>query len=92
MARKVGDSTFVPPKLTKNFSTYKWLELFILCLRQKVGVCNCPLEYVVCDVAVVAAICPPVKPNEPHSTEHGKSIEGNMIARMSHAHPLFQDG
>jgi hypothetical protein len=90
MARKVGDSTYVPPKLTKNFSTYKWLELFILCLHQKVGVCNCPLEYVVCDVAVVAAICPPVKPNEPHSTEHGGSIEGDMMARMSQAHPLFK--
>jgi hypothetical protein len=24
MARKAGDSTYVPPKLTKNFSTYKW--------------------------------------------------------------------
>ncbi len=92
MVRKVGDSTYVPPKLTKNFSTYKWLELFILCLHQKVGVRNCPLEYVVHDVAVVAAISLLLKPNEPHSTEHGESIEGNMIARMSHAHPLFQDG
>jgi hypothetical protein len=90
MARKVGDLTYVPPKLTKNFSIYKWLELFVLCLCQKAGVRNCPLEYVVCDVAVVAAICPPLKPNEPHSTEHGGSIKGDMIAHMSHAHPLFK--
>jgi hypothetical protein len=59
MARKAGDSTYIPPKLTKNFSTYKWLELFVLCLHQKVGVCKCPLEFVVCDVTVVAVICPP---------------------------------
>ena len=26
MARKKGDSFYVPPKLTKNFSTHKWLE------------------------------------------------------------------
>jgi hypothetical protein len=26
MARKAGDSTYLSPKLTKNFSTYKWLE------------------------------------------------------------------
>ncbi len=90
MARKVGDLTYVPPKLTKNSSTYKWLELFILCLRQKVGVCNCPLDYAVCDVPVVAAIYPPLKPNEPHSTDHGGSIKEDMIARMSHAHPLFK--
>jgi hypothetical protein len=90
MARKVGDLTYVPPKLTKNFSTYKWLELFVLCLRQKVGVCNCPLESIVLDVAVVSVICPSLEPNEPHSKEHGGSIEGDMIARMSHAHPLFK--
>jgi hypothetical protein len=38
MAKKVGDSSYIPPKLTKNFSMHKWLELFVLCLRQKVGV------------------------------------------------------
>jgi hypothetical protein len=27
LARKVGDSTYVPPKLTKNFSTYDDLSL-----------------------------------------------------------------
>jgi hypothetical protein len=90
MARKVGDSTYVPPKLTKNFSTYKWLESFVLCLCQKVGVRNCPLEYLVHDVAVVAAICPPLEPFEPHLAENGGSIMGDMIALMSHAHPLFK--
>ena len=34
LARKTGDSTYVPPKLTKTFSTYKWLESFVLCLRR----------------------------------------------------------
>jgi hypothetical protein len=60
MVRKVGDSSCIPPKLTKNFSTHKWLELFVLCLRQKVGVCECPLEYVVRKVAAVAAVPPPL--------------------------------
>ncbi len=90
MARKVGDSTYVPPKLTKNFSTYKWLESFVLYLCQKVGVRDFPLEYVVRDVAVVAVICPPLEPFEPRSAEHGGSIKGDMIACMSHAHPLFK--
>jgi hypothetical protein len=42
------------------------------------------------DNAVVAAICPPLKPFEPHSAEHGGSIEGDLIAQMSCAHPLFK--
>ena len=58
MARKVGDSSYIPPKLTKNFSTHKWLELFVLCLHQKVGVRECPLEYVVRKVAAVTAVPP----------------------------------
>ena len=58
MARKVGDSTYIPPKLTKNFSTHKWLESFVLCLCQKVGVRECSLEYVVCEVAAVVAVPP----------------------------------
>ena len=90
LARKTGDSTYVPPKLTKTFSTYKWLESFVLCLRQKVGVRNCPLEYVVREIDLVAAACPPLEPNEPHLLVHGGSIEGDMIARMSHTHPLFK--
>jgi hypothetical protein len=59
MARKVGDSFYIPLKLTKNFSTHKWLELFVLCLCQKLGVCECPLEYVVRKVVAVAAVPPP---------------------------------
>jgi hypothetical protein len=90
MARKVGDSSYIPPKLTKKFSTHKWLELFVLCLRQKVGVRECPLEYVVREVTAVATVPLPLLAGEPHSEVHGGSIEGNMIMRMSHAHPLFK--
>jgi hypothetical protein len=90
MARKVGDSSYIPPKLTKNFSMHNWLESFVLCLCQKVGVHECPLEYVVREVAAVAAVPPPLLAGEPHSEVHGGSIESDMIARMSHAHPLFK--
>jgi hypothetical protein len=90
MVRKVGDSSYIPPKLTKNFSTHKWLESFVLCLRQKVGVRKCPLEYVVRKVAAMAAVPPPLLAGEPHSEVHGGSIKGDMITRMSHAHPLFR--
>jgi hypothetical protein len=69
--------------------TSSWSRLSSAFVK-KVGVHNCPPEYIVCDVTVVAAICPPLEPNEPHSMEHGGSIEGDMIACMSHAHSLFK--
>jgi hypothetical protein len=90
LARKGKDGNYIPPNLTKKISTYKWLVSFVLCLCQKIGVCHCLLEYVVRDVVAVTAIAPPLKLLKPHSIEHGGSIEGNMIARMSHTHPLFK--
>ena len=90
MAKKKGDSFYVSPKLTKNFSTHKWLESFVLCLRQKVGGRDCPLEYVVRELATVVVLAHLLQAGEPHSEEHGGSIEGNMIARVSHSHSLFK--
>ncbi len=60
------------------------------CLPQKVGVQECPHEYVVSKKAAVAAVAPPLLAGEPHSEEHVGSIEGDMIRRMSLAHPLFK--
>ena len=54
------------------------------------GVRDCPLEYVIRELATVAVLAPPLQAGEPHSEEHGGSIEGNMIARMSHLHSLFK--
>ena len=69
---------------------HKWLESFVLCLCQKVGVHDCPLEYVVRELATVAVLAPPLQAGEPHSEEHCGSIERNMIAPMSHSHSLFK--
>jgi hypothetical protein len=67
-----------------------WLESFVLCLCQKVGVPDCPFEYVVHELATVAVLAPPLQAGEPHSEEHGGSIKGNMITRMLHLHYLFK--
>jgi hypothetical protein len=90
LARKAGDFTYLPPKLTKNFSIYKWLESVVLCIRQKIGIHHCPLEYAVRAILAVPVLAPLLKPLEPHSIKHGGSIECNMIARMSYEHPLFK--
>ena len=39
---------------------------------------------------MVAAVCPPLEPNKPHSLVHGGYIKGDMIAHMSHTYPLFK--
>ena len=53
------------------------------------GVRDCPLKYVVRELATVAVLAPPFQAGELHSEEHGRSIEGDMIARMLHLHSLF---
>jgi hypothetical protein len=40
------------------------------------------------DVLAVPVIAPLLEPLEPHSIKQGGSVEGDMIARMSHGHPL----
>jgi hypothetical protein len=78
------------PKLTKGFSIHKWLEAVNLNLMQLIGVRGAPLAYCVCALAERALIAPALKVGEPHLVEHGESIEGDMIARMSHQHALFK--
>jgi predicted RNA-binding protein YlxR (DUF448 family) len=49
------------------------------------------LAYVTREEEDVAAAAPPLAANRPHSsTVHG-SVEGELIARASHDHPLFRD-
>jgi hypothetical protein len=79
----------LPPKLTKHHPVHKWMESMVLYLGQKVGVRNAPLTYVVWAVAIMPAVPPPRQAGKPHSEEHG-SIEGDLIARMTHNHALFK--
>ncbi len=39
---------------------------------------------------MVAEICPTLELFEPHLAQHGGFIKGDMIACMSHGHPLFK--
>jgi hypothetical protein len=65
------------------------MESMVLYLGQKVGVRNAPLAYVVRAGAIVPAVPPPLQVGEPHSEQHG-SIEGDLIARMTHNQALFK--
>jgi hypothetical protein len=89
MERKKSDSS-TAPKLTKGIPTHKWLEAVNLNIMQLVGVRRAPLAYCVCALAARAPVVPALKVGEPHSVEHGGSINGDMIACMSHQHALFK--
>jgi hypothetical protein len=86
--RKDGEAPEVP-KITKTLSIIKWTEAFTDFLHRKIGVRMVPLAYVVREVVIPLAP-PPLATNLPYCEQHG-SVEGELIARASHAHPLFRD-
>jgi hypothetical protein len=89
MEHKKEDFGLPPKLLTKHYPVHKWMESMVLYLGQKVGVRNAPLAYVVRAGAIVPAVPPPLQVGEPHSEQHG-SIEGDLIARMTHNQALFK--
>jgi hypothetical protein len=86
--RKDGEAPEVP-KITKTLSIIKWTEAFTDFLHRKIGVRMVPLAYVVREVVLPPAP-PPLATNLPYSDQHG-SVEGELVARTSHNHPLFRD-
>lgn len=75
------------PLLTKGLTVVKWLDSFMILLRAWVGVRKIPLLY--CAREEVTPMNPPdFESNLPYSAEHG-SVEDELIARASQAHPLF---
>jgi hypothetical protein len=88
MERKKADHG-QPPKLTKNQAVHRWVDSFVLHLSQIVGVCNAPLDYVVHAIAAVDPIPPAHQLGDPHSIQMS-SIDGDLMDRMPHNHPLFK--
>ena len=78
------------PKLTKGMAFIKWIESFKLHLNAIVGCRGCPLVYVVRTVHLDGGNPPARLANEPHSKEYG-SVEGELIALLTHDHPLFKN-
>jgi hypothetical protein len=88
MDRKDGEDPEVP-KISKTLSIIKWTEAFTDFLHRNIGIRLIPLAYVVRETVPVPS--PTALANDlPYSTLHG-SVEGEMIARTSHTHPLFRD-
>ena len=89
VGRKDEDKPKVPV-ITKNLKITRWSESFDDFLHRITGARHAPLAYVTRPVVAVPAAAPALLPRQPHSQEHG-SIEGELIARLSHTSPVYRD-
>jgi hypothetical protein len=78
------------PKISKALTVIKWTEAFADFLYWSIGVRTIPLAYVTRREPLVLAAAPPLAVNRPHPTEHG-SVDGELVARALHNHPLYHD-
>ena len=87
-SRKEDDEPEVP-KITKALPIIKWTEAFKDFLSRVIGSRTIPLSYVTRD-DVVPGVAQQLVQHQPYSEEHG-SVEGELIARAKHDHPLYRD-
>jgi hypothetical protein len=87
--RKDGETPKVS-KISKTLSIIKWTEAFTDFLHRKIGVRMVPLAYVVRKVVLPPIPPPALAANLPYLEQHG-SVEGELTAQASHAHPLYRD-
>ena len=78
------------PKITRSLPVMQWSESIQDFWGTVIGIRNAPLTYVIRTLAAVPAAAPALVANRPFSLDHG-SVEGELIARLSHDHPTFQD-
>ena len=91
--RKKENDNPEDPKITKNLAVTKWSDEFQDFLARVIGGRKIPLSYVIRELGEVPDVAPSLAPYPgggvySYSTEHG-SVEDELIARGSHAHPLF---
>jgi hypothetical protein len=77
------------PKITKALPIIKWTEAFRDYLHRMISVRKIPLASVI-QPAIAVPVIGVIAAGAPHSFEH-EAIEIELIARASHAHPLYRE-
>jgi len=80
----------VVPKITRTLGVVKWVSVFTDYCGTIIGVRDVPLTFVLRDLVAVTNPPPGRLRTEPYSVEHG-SVQAELIARVSHSHPVFGD-
>ena len=78
------------PEISETLSMIKWTKAFTEFLHRKIGVWIILLAYVTREVVQVPPAAPPLLNHQPHSNEHGL-LEGKLVSRELHNHPVFQE-
>ena len=79
------------PKITKSLVVTKWSEYMADFLMHVVGSRTITLSYFIREnVAPMPVGIPDLAANHPYLTMYG-SVEGELIARASHTHPLYRE-
>ena len=86
--RKDEDDPDVP-KITKALPIIKLTEASQDFLNRDIGARMILLAYVIQIDPQVPGNA--LAANQPHSTEHHRSVEGDLVARAAHTHALFRD-
>ena len=79
LKERKGDDSPEVPKISKALPVIKWMEAFQDFLNIKIGNCNIPLAYIICDEPNPPAAALPLAVGQPHSIKHG-SVEAKLIA------------
>ena len=74
-----GDESPDVPKISEVLPVIRWTEAFQDFLNMKIGNCNIPLAYIICDEPNPPAAVPPLAVGQPHSIEH-RSFKSELIA------------
>ena len=85
------------PKLQKNGQLIKWIEAFQIFCGAKVGSRNVPIAYLIREeksggeaLVDMPDSLPALEDGHCHSEKHG-SLESELVALVSHDHPLYRN-
>lgn len=77
------------PVISQKLFITNFFEAYETFVGNFIGQSGCPLSWIYRQDAAVPAVAPALEADQPFSTEHG-SVSQELVARMSHAHPLFR--
>lgn len=86
--RKKTNDELTLPVISKSLTVVAFFKAYESFCNEFIGAANCLLSWIYHEEAAVNAAAPALKEDQPYSTKH-KSVAGELVARMTHTHPLF---
>ena len=87
--RKKKNDELTLPTISRTLPIVPFFEAYDTFVDEFVGQAGCPIQWIYRENAAVVMPPPNQDADQPYSTVHG-SVAEEMVARLSHAHPLFR--